>query len=63
MWKWVVAKVTHRQTRNSELSTAEEWVSAGVGYGAGVNWVGKKRYECSRMSSEQNGVYKGLLER
>ena len=42
---------------NLELGTTLEWVSTGVG------WVGKKRYDCSRMSSEWNGVYKGSLER
>ena len=63
MWKWVVAKVTCRWTRNSELGTTSEWVSAGVGYGMGVGWVGKKRDECSRMSSEWNGAYEGSLER
>ena len=56
-------KVTCRQTRNSELGTALECVGAGVGYSTGVGWVNKKRYECSRMNSEQNGAYEGLLER
>ena len=60
MWKWVVVKATHRQTRNLELSTTLEWVGKGVGYSARVGWAGKKRYECSRMSSEWNGAYKGL---
>ena len=63
MWKWVVAKVTHRQMRNSKWGTMPEWFSEGVGYSVGVGWVGKKRYECNRMSSEWNGVYEGLSER
>ena len=42
------------------LQTDEE---LGVGYSIRVGWVGEMRYVCSRVSSEWNGVYEGLLER
>ena len=58
-----MVKVTHRWTKNSELGPTLEWVGAGVGYSMGVGWFGKKRDDCSRMSSGWNGAYsEGLLE-